>query len=58
VRSWPKTVDSFYHGARAYIRGHWRRLLEIRQSIRVSEEAIHLLIAGCVGVIGGGINIL
>jgi chloride channel protein, CIC family len=57
VPLWPKTIDSVYQGTLTYIRGHWRRLLEIRQRLWVSEEAIHLFLAGCVGVIGGGINL-
>lgn len=56
--SWPKTVDTFYQAARVYIRGHWRRLLAIRERLRISEEAFHLFLAGCVGIIGGLINIL
>jgi CIC family chloride channel protein len=58
VRLSPKTVDAFYQATRAYIRSHWRKLLQIRERIRVSEEAVHLLIAGGVGVCGGFINIL
>jgi CIC family chloride channel protein len=58
VRSSPKTSDTFYQATRAYIREHWRRLLKIREHLRVSEEAVHLVIAGGVGVCGGLINIL
>ena len=42
----------------AYFLRHWRRALRIRERIRFSEEAFHLLLAGCVGVIGGLVNIL
>jgi CIC family chloride channel protein len=34
-------------------RRHWRRALIIRDWFRVSEESLHLLLAGVVGVIGG-----
>jgi H+/Cl- antiporter ClcA/CBS domain-containing protein len=36
----------------------WRRALQIRERLRFSEEALHLLLAGGVGVIGGLVNIL
>jgi CIC family chloride channel protein len=57
VLPWPKTGESLYQGPRAYIRTHWRRLLDIRQRLRVSEEAVHLVLAGLVGVCGGLINL-
>ena len=43
--------------ARAFFRKHWRRALRIRERMRFSEEAFHLLMAGGVGVIGGLVNI-
>ena len=36
---------------------HWQRLLRIRQNIRFSEEAFHLVLAAGVGVIGGLVNV-
>jgi chloride channel protein, CIC family len=36
---------------------HWQRALRIRERIRFSEEAFHLLLAGGVGIIGGLVNI-
>jgi H+/Cl- antiporter ClcA/CBS domain-containing protein len=36
---------------------HWRRALRIRERIKFSEEAFHLVLAGGVGVIGGLVNI-
>src|SRR5215813_3966382 len=36
---------------------HWKRALSLRQKLRFSEEAFHLLLAGGVGVIGGLVNI-
>jgi H+/Cl- antiporter ClcA/CBS domain-containing protein len=41
-----------------FFQRHWKRALGIRERIRFSEEAFHLLLAGGVGVIGGLVNIL
>src|SRR5216684_3535747 len=41
----------------AYVRKHWKKALAIREKIRFSEEAFHLILAGGVGVIGGLVNI-
>ncbi|SPE56786.1 membrane hypothetical protein [Verrucomicrobia bacterium] len=38
-------------------RRHWQRLLRIREKIRFSEEAFHLVLAGGVGVLGGLVNL-
>src|ERR1035437_682872 len=43
--------------AHAFFRRHWQRALRIRERIRFSEEAFHLVLAGGVGVIGGLVNI-
>jgi CIC family chloride channel protein len=40
-----------------YLRRHWQRALRIREKLRFSEEAFHLLLAGGVGVIGGLVNL-
>lgn len=40
-----------------FFRRHWQRLLRIRQKIRFSEEAFHLVLAAGVGVIGGLVNV-
>jgi chloride channel protein, CIC family len=42
---------------REFFQRDWRRALRIRERIRFSEEAFHLVLAGCVGVIGGLVNI-
>ncbi len=39
------------------LRRHWQRALRIREKIRFSEEAFHLVLAGGVGVIGGLVNL-
>ena len=36
---------------------HWQRALRVRERLRFSEDALHLLLAGGVGVIGGLVNI-
>jgi CIC family chloride channel protein len=41
----------------AFFLRHWQRLLRIREKIRFSEEAFHLVLAGGVGVIGGLVNL-
>src|SRR5580765_569036 len=43
---------------RQYLRRHWQRALRIREKLRFSEEAFHLLLAGGVRVIGGLVNLL
>jgi CIC family chloride channel protein len=43
--------------AHQFLRGHWQRMLRIREKLRFSEEAFHLILAGGVGVIGGLVNI-
>jgi CIC family chloride channel protein len=41
-----------------YVRRHWQRALRIREKLRISEQAFHLVLAGGVGVIGGLVNLL
>ena len=41
-----------------FFRDHWQRALQIREKVRFSEEAFHLVLAGGVGVIGGFVNLL
>ncbi len=43
---------------RAWSRQHWQHALRIREKVRISEETIHLVMAGCVGVIGGLVNLV
>jgi CIC family chloride channel protein len=40
------------------LRLHWRRALRWRWHYRPSEEALHLLLAGGVGLIGGLVNVV
>ncbi|HWN96499.1 MAG TPA: chloride channel protein [Methylomirabilota bacterium] len=48
--AWEKTVRRL----RAFFRLHWKGALLIRDKLRLNEDAFHLLLAGMVGVIGGG----
>jgi H+/Cl- antiporter ClcA/CBS domain-containing protein len=40
-----------------FVQRYWARALRIRERLRFSEEAFHLLLAGGVGIIGGLVNI-
>src|SRR6266853_535347 len=42
---------------RQFFRRHWQRALQVREKLRFSEEAFHLVLAGGVGVLGGLVNI-
>jgi CIC family chloride channel protein len=42
---------------RAFFRLHWKGALLIRDKLRLNEEALHLVLAGLVGVIGGATNL-
>jgi H+/Cl- antiporter ClcA/CBS domain-containing protein len=41
-----------------FLRRRWQKALRVREKIRFSEEAFHLVLAGIVGVIGGLINLV
>lgn len=53
-----KKLEQLVAAARALGGRHWRRALRIRERLRFSEEAFHLVLAGCVGVMGGMVNLL
>jgi chloride channel protein, CIC family len=36
-----------------FFRRHWRRALIVRDRLRLSEEAFHLIVAGLIGLVGG-----
>lgn len=48
-QAWGKII----HRTRAFFRLHWKGALLIRDKLRLNEEALHLVMAGLVGVIGG-----
>ena len=45
-------------GAGVVLRRNWRRALQVRQQFELREEALHLALAGCVGIVGGLVNAL
>ncbi|HMJ90796.1 MAG TPA: chloride channel protein [Candidatus Acidoferrum sp.] len=47
----------FVSRTRAFFHLHWRGALLIRDKLRINEEALHLVMAGIVGVIGGAANL-
>ena len=49
--------DHLFASARSFARRHWQGLLRLRQGIRLSEQTVHLSMAGVVGVIGGLTNL-
>ena len=55
LRIWKAEIMS---KVRAFVRRHWQRALRIREKLRFSEEAFHLVLAGGVGVIGGLVNLV
>src|SRR6185503_1678238 len=56
MAGWPTTWGTIVSTAQQFFRRHWQRALLIRERLRVSEEAFHLLLAAGVGVIGGLTN--
>jgi chloride channel protein, CIC family len=44
--------------AHSYFRRHWQQALQLRQKFILREEALHLGIAGVVGVLGGLVNLV
>ncbi|HMP81708.1 MAG TPA: hypothetical protein PKA41_03255, partial [Verrucomicrobiota bacterium] len=55
MKSW--TNSRGVEKARDFLRQHWRQVLRWREKLRFREEALHLALAGCVGVIGGLVNL-
>ena len=54
----PTTFERFLDTARNYLRRHWQKALQVRERLWLSQEAVHLLMAGVVGMMGGVINVL
>ena len=40
----------------AFFHRHWRKVLPWREKVVFREEVSHLILAGCVGVLGGLVN--
>jgi H+/Cl- antiporter ClcA/predicted transcriptional regulator len=58
VRAGLKKLERLAARIHQFLQKHWRRALRIREKIRFSEEAFHLVLAGGVGVLGGLVNLL
>ena len=58
MRTWPKSLQQIVGTAREFFRRHWQALLRIREKLRLSEETVHLFLAGGVGIIGGLVNLI
>ncbi len=58
MQSWRKASEPYLEKAEEFLRENWQRILSIREKIRFSEEAFHLVLAGGVGVIGGFTNLI
>src|SRR6478609_1238968 len=43
---------------RNFVRRHWRGALQLREKFVLREEALHLVIAGIVGILGGFVNLI
>jgi CIC family chloride channel protein len=41
-----------------FVRRHWQGFLAWRERFRFTEEALHLVMAGGIGVIGGVVNVV
>lgn len=52
------TISKVIGELHQFFQRHWQRALRIREKLRFSEEAFHLVLAGAVGVIGGLVNIV
>lgn len=52
----PTTLERMAGVVREFFRKHWQGALTVRQHLRLSEEAQHLLMAGGVGLVGGLTN--
>jgi CIC family chloride channel protein len=57
VQSFFKKAETLAAATHDFARKHWQRALRIREKIRFSEEAFHLVLAGGVGVLGGLVNL-
>jgi chloride channel protein, CIC family len=56
--AWPKTVERLVQTAGDFVRRHSLKALQVRDHLVLSEEALHLMMAGVVGLLGGVIDVL
>src|SRR5277367_3847722 len=54
----PRAYERFFATTRQLLRQHWRKALPVREKFGLSEETLHLVMAGVVGLMGGVINVL
>ena len=47
-----------FRGILPFFRRHLQSAIAIRERMRLHEETLHLILAGCVGVIGGFVNVI
>jgi chloride channel protein, CIC family len=57
VRRARQAGEKFLRWVRAFVRLHWQGALLLRDKLRLNEEALHLVLAGLVGLLGGAINL-
>src|SRR5262245_58562581 len=57
VRWVDQALGKLAYWVRAFFRLHWKAALLLRDKLRVNEDALHLVMAGIVGLIGGGTNL-
>jgi CIC family chloride channel protein len=51
-------LERAWAGLRALVFRHWQQALRVRERLRFSEETVHLLLAGLVGLLGGLVNLV
>jgi CIC family chloride channel protein len=51
-------VQSLLQSCHLFVRRHWQGFLAWRERFRFTEEALHLVMAGGIGVIGGVVNVV
>ena len=56
--AWPKTFERLVQTARNFAHRHSLKALQVRDHLVLSEEALHLMMAGVVGLMGGVIDVL
>ena len=54
----PGAYERFFYLTRHFLHMHWQKALRLREKYWLSEEALHLVMAGVVGAMGGLINVL
>jgi len=58
VRPKPGKYKHHFVTIHQFLRRHWQGALRVREKLWLSEEALHLVMAGVVGLMGGAVNVL